>query len=278
MGNARPRPRGRFGLVLIAIAVSYIALLVLLPAFALLSGALKDGLGPFFEVLMRPDVRSALFMTARMTAFATLVNGVLGTAIALVLVRDRFRGKGLLNALVDVPFALSPVALGLVLLMLFGQQGLLSPLVRALGLEIVFAWPSMALATTFVTLPFVVREVAPVLRELGTEQELAAYTLGASPLSTFFRVTLPGIRWGLAYGATLTIARAIGEFGAVLLVSGGIAGKTETATVFVYRALEDRDDRGAYVVAVLLALASILLLLVMDLLRRRRESATEPRR
>lgn len=275
MANASSRPHGRFAKVLIAIAVSYIALIVVLPAIALLSGALADGIGPFFEVLARPDVRSALWLTARLTAFATLVNSVLGTAVAFVLVRDRFWGKRILNALVDVPFALSPVALGLVLLLLLGKNGLLAPLVRASGQEVLFAWPSMALATTFVTLPFIVREVGPVLEEMGTEQELAAHTLGASPLATFFRVTLPGIRFGLAYGATLTIARAIGEFGAVLIVSGGIVGKTETATVLVYRALEDRDDRSAYVVAVVLALASIALLLLMDLLRRRRATAAD---
>ncbi len=278
MASDKERPRSRFSVVLITIAVLYVACLVVFPALALVRGALGDGVGSFFKVLARPDVRSALWMTAKLTAFATIVNSVLGTIIAFVLVRDRFVGKRILNALVDVPFALSPVALGLVLLTLFGKGGLLRPLTDAIGLEVAFAWPSMALATTFVTLPFVVREVGPVLEEMGTDQELAAYTLGASPLATFVRVTLPGIRSGLAYGATLTVARAIGEFGAVLIVSGGIASKTETATVLVYRALEDRDDRGAYVVAVVLALASVVLLFVLDLLRKRRTSGREPRR
>ena len=264
--------------MLVVIAVSYVGALVILPAAALLHGALRHGIGPFFEVLARPDVRSALAMTAKLTAFAAIVNGALGTAIAFVLVRDRFVGRRILNALVDVPFALSPVALGLVLLVLFGKDGLLRPVTDALSLEVAFAWPSMALATTFVTLPFVVREVGPVLEEMGTDQELAAYTLGASPWTAFRRVTLPGIRWGLAYGATLTVARAIGEFGAVLIVSGGVPGQTETATVFVYRALEDRDDHGAHVVAVVLALASVVLLVVMDVLRKRRASGAEPGR
>ncbi|MDI1483637.1 sulfate ABC transporter permease subunit [Polyangium sp. y55x31] len=256
--------------LLIGAAVLYVGALVLLPVASLLRGALGGGIRPFAEVLARPDVLSALVMTAKLTAFAVVVNGTLGTALAFVLVRDRFVGKRVMNALVDVPFALSPVAVGVVLLSLFGKGGLLRPITDALGVEIVFAWPAMAMATAFVTLPFVVREVGPVLEEMGTDQELAAYTLGASPFVTFFRVTLPGIRWGLAYGATLTMARAIGEFGAVLLVSGGVAGQTETATVFVYRALEDRDDRGAYVVATVLALASIGLLLLLDVVRRKR--------
>lgn len=262
--------RRRVRALLIGAAVLYVGALVLLPVASLLRGALGGGIRAFAEVLTRPDVLSALAMTAKLTAFAVVVNGTLGTALAFVLVRDRFVGKRVMNALVDVPFALSPVAVGVVLLSLFGKGGLLRPISDALGVEVAFAWPAMAMATAFVTLPFVVREVGPVLEEMGTDQELAAYTLGASPFVTFFRVTLPGIRWGLAYGATLTMARAIGEFGAVLLVSGGVAGQTETATVFVYRALEDRDDRGAYVVATVLALASIGLLLLLDVVRRKR--------
>jgi len=270
-----PRPaRGRVGqTILIAIAALYVGALVLLPVATLLRGAFAEGIRPFFEVLGRPDVRAALFMTAKLTALAALVNGALGTAIAFVLVRDRFVGKRLMNALVDVPFALSPVVVGIVILALFGQKGLLRGVTDALGVDVAFAWPGMAIATAFVTLPFVIREVGPVLEELGTDQELAAYTLGASPFTTFLRVTLPGIRWGLAYGVTLTVARAIGEFGAVLLVSGGVSGKTETATIFVYRALEDRDDHGAHVVAVVLALASIAILLVMDVVRKRRAAS-----
>ncbi len=268
--------RARVRVFLIGVAMLYVGTLVLLPALSLLRGALGGGLGPFFEVLTRPDVISALGMTAKLTAFAVVVNGMLGTALAFVLVRDRFVGKRIFNALVDVPFALSPVAVGVVILTLFGKGGLLRPITDFLGVEVAFAWPAMAMATAFVTLPFVVREVGPVLEEMGTDQELAAYTLGASSFTAFLRVTLPGIRWGLAYGTTLTMARAIGEFGAVLLVSGGIAGQTETATVFVYRALEDRDDRGAYVVATVLALASIGLLLLLDVVRKNRASRAKP--
>jgi sulfate transport system permease protein len=264
------RGRGAGRAALIAIAVLYVSALLVLPVVTLLRGAFGAGLAPFFAALARPDVLSALAMTARLTAFSAVLNGVFGTAIALVLVRDRFAGKRLLNPLVDMPFSLSPVVVGLVLLALFGKDGLLRPLTDALGLQVAFAWPAMALATAFVSLPFVVREVGPVLEEMGTEQELAAHTLGASPWRTFARVTLPGIRWGLTYGLTLTVARSIGEFGAVLIVSGGVAGSTETATTFVYRALEDRDEGAAHAVAVVLALGSIALLLAMDAFKRRR--------
>ena len=270
------RSRFRVGrAALIALAVGYVGALVAVPAGALLHGAFHEGVGRFAEVLGRRDVLLSLRLTALMMLIAVVVNTVLGTAVAWVLTRDRFRGRRLLDGLVDVPFAISPVIVGLVLLELFGRQGLLTPLTRALGVQVAFAWPGMAIATTFVTLPFVVREVAPVLEEIGTEQELAAYTLGASPLVAFFRVTLPSIRWGLAYGITLTAARAIGEFGAVLIVSGGVAGRTETATSFVYRALEDRDDLGAHAVAVVLAAASLLLLVAMESLKRRRSGVDE---
>lgn len=260
---------------LCAVAIGYVGALVAVPAITLLHGAFREGVGPFAAVLARPDVLHALRLTALLVLIAVAVNAVLGTAVAYVLTRDRFRGRRLLDGLVDVPFALSPVVVGLVLLELFGRQGLLTPLTRALGVQVAFAWPGMALATTFVTLPFVVREVAPVLDEIGTEQEAAAYTLGASPLTAFLRVTLPSIRWGVAYGVTLTAARAIGELGAVLIISGGIAGRTETATSFVYRALEDRDELSAYAVAVVLAAASLALLVAMEALKRRRTGARE---
>jgi sulfate/thiosulfate transport system permease protein len=263
--------------LLIGAAVLYVAGLLLAPVLTLLYGAFGEGLPAFARALAAPDVLHALGMTAVLTLIAVVLNTVFGTLIAWVLVRDRgFWGRRILNGLVDVPFVVSPVIIGFVLIQMFGRGGLLAPITSALGIQVAFALPGMAIATAFVSLPFVIREVAPVLEEVGTEQELAAYTLGASPLTTFLRVTLPSIRWGLAYGVTLTAARAIGEFGAVLVVSGGVAGRTETATSFIYRALEDRNDTGAHAVAVVLAMASIVLLLVMDALRRRRtEGAAE---
>jgi sulfate transport system permease protein len=274
MASAAKKHGRRSRTLLITAAMLYVGVLVLVPVSALLVGAFERGILAFFSVLARPDVVSALGLTAKIALLTALINGTLGTLVAFVLVRDRFVGKRILNALVDVPFALSPIVVGLVLLTIFGRNGLLKPLTDKLGLEVIFNWPAMLIATVFVTLPMVVREVGPVLEEMGPDQELAARTLGASALTTFFRITLPSIRFGLAYGIILTVARAIGEFGAVLLVSGGVAGQTETATVFIYRALEDRDDQGAYAVAVVLAAASMALLLMMDVLRKKRGSST----
>lgn len=261
---------------LIAVAVLYVGGLLLLPIVTLLGGAFAEGVGRFARALAHPHALHALYVTAIMVVSSVALNVVFGTLAAYVLVRDRFPGKKALSALVDVPFALSPVIAGFVLIELFGSKGLLRSVADALGVQIAFALPGMVLATTFVSLPFVIREVMPVLEEIGTDQEQAAYTLGASPLATFRRVTLPAIRWGVLYGVTLTAARAIGEFGAVLVVSGGVAGRTETATSFVYRALEDRNDTGAYGMALVLSLASIALLFAMDALKHRRGHGASP--
>lgn len=270
----RPR-RGRRSLgrtLLIGAAVVYVGALLFLPIATLIGGAFAEGLGKFARALTHPQALHALYVTGIMVVSAVLLNAVLGTLAAYVLVRHRFVGRKALSALVDVPFALSPVIAGFVLIELFGAKGLLRSLTDALGIQVAFALPGMVLATTFVSLPFVIREVMPVLEEIGTDQEQAAYTLGASALATFRRVTLPSIRWGLLYGVTLTAARAIGEFGAVLVISGGVAGRTETATSFIYRALEDRNDTGAYAMALVLSVASIILLFAMDAMKQRRSS------
>jgi sulfate transport system permease protein len=186
-----------------------------------------------------------------------------------VLVRDDFKGRQLINGLVDLPFAVSPVIAGLMLVLLFGREGWLTPLSDALGIKMVFALPGMLIATTFVSLPFVVRECMPVLAQAGTEQENAAYTMGASPWQTFWHVTLPSIRWGLLYGVSLTLARAVGEFGAVLVVSGGVSGLTETSTLFIFRSLDDRNYVGAYAMAMVLALISFTILMMMEFFKKR---------
>jgi sulfate/thiosulfate transport system permease protein len=275
----RDRPRnGRRSIgraLLIGTAVLYVGALLLLPIATLLGGAFAEGIGKFTRALSHPHALHALYVTGVMVVSAVLLNAVLGTLTAYVLVRHSFFGKKALSALVDVPFALSPVIAGFVLIELFGAKGLLRSFTDALGVQVAFALPGMVLATTFVSLPFVIREVMPVLEELGTDQEQAAYTLGASTLATFRRVTLPSIRWGLLYGVTLTAARAVGEFGAVLVVSGGVAGRTETSTSFVYRALEDRNDTGAYAMALVLSVASIILLFAMDAMKQRRSSRGE---
>jgi sulfate transport system permease protein len=200
-----------------------------------------------------------------------LVTGVFGVIVAWVLVRQRFHGRSLLNAMVDIPFALSPVTVGLAAVVLFGPGGWFQPFFAARGIQVIYALPAMILVTIFICIPFTIREVVPVLEEIGLDEEDASRTLGASVWHTFFKVTLPNIRWALAYGIALTTARAIGEIGAVLIVSGLIQGKTETATLFIYRAYEERQTAEAYVVALVLAAVSVGLLIVIEVLRHRQE-------
>jgi sulfate transport system permease protein len=183
-----------------------------------------------------------------------VVHGVGGTMVAWVMVRQQFRGKAIINGLIDMPFAVSPVVVGYMLLLLFGRNGLLGPVLNTWNVRVVFAVPGMILATLFVTLPFMIRELIPVLEAFGIQQEQAAATLGASGWQTFRRVTLPALRWGMIYGLTLTLARALGEFGAVLVVGGGVKGRTETATLYIYRALDERQYVGAYSVALVLGI------------------------
>jgi sulfate transport system permease protein len=185
-----------------------------------------------------------------------------------VIVRQRFRGRALLNALIDLPFAVSPVVVGLALLLVYGRRdGWIGQWLAEQGIQVIFSVPGMILATMFVSLPFVVRETIPVLREIGTEQEQAAATLGAGTFHTFFRVTLPAIRYGVAYGVVLTTARALGEFGALSIVSGKLSGQTETATLFVENRFQRFDETGAYAASVVLALLALATLLAMTVIK-----------
>jgi sulfate transport system permease protein len=252
-------------------ALTYVAILLLAPLGGIVAGVLRAGLDVVGETLALPDVRHALWLTAVITTITVAVTTVCGVITARVLVRHRFKGKGLLNALVDLPFAVSPVTVGLMAVLLFGTGGVFEPFFASQGIQIMFAPPAMVLVTIFICIPFVIREVMPVLEELGEDEEEAALTLGASPLRTFFKVTLPNIRWGLLYGIALSTARALGEIGAVLIVSGSVKGQTETATIFILTALEERQDAYGYVMALILAAVSVLLLGVIELSKRRRE-------
>ncbi len=253
----------RFSLPVILVLL-YTAVLLLAPIVAITWGALSSGLGVAYDALSSPDALHALKLTLILAVSASLFNSVLGLCTAWVLVRDKFWGRSFLNGVVDLPFAISPVIAGLMLILLFGRGGWLQALPDALGVPIVFAVPGMFLATAFVSLPFVVREVMPVLRHLGTEGEEAAYTLGASGWQTFWHVTLPAIKWGMLYGVSLTFARALGEFGAVLIVSGGVSGMTETATLFIFRSMDDRNYAAANAMALVLALISFGLLMLIE--------------
>ena len=267
------KPVGREGVwirrVLITIVVTYVGFLILAPIVALAIGAFKEGLGAVVAALSQPDVIHAFGVTLLISLVVVVVQMVFGTIVAWVMVRDSFPGRKLINGLIDMPFALSPVVVGYMLLLLFGRNGLLAPVLTAFNIRIVFALPGMILATLFVTLPFMIRELIPMLEAFGVQQEQAAATLGANGWQTFWRVTLPALRWGFIYGLTLTFARALGEFGAVLVVGGGVQGRTETATLYIYRALEERHYVGAYSAALLLGLFSLALVMGTDLLRRR---------
>ena len=256
---------------MIALAVAWVALLLLLPLAAIVWTVAKAGLSSVPHTLTQPDVLHAFQLTLIITVITVLITGVFGVIVAWVLVRQRFRGRSLLNAIVDIPFALSPVTVGLAAVVLFGPGGWFAPFFAARGIQVIYALPAMILVTIFICIPFTIREVVPVLEEIGLDEEDASRTLGASVWHTFFKVTLPNIRWALAYGIALTTARAIGEIGAVLIVSGLIQGKTETATLFIYRAYEERQTAEAYVVALVLAAVSVGLLIVIEVLRHRQE-------
>jgi sulfate transport system permease protein len=255
--------------LLIGLVVVYVGLLIVLPLASLLVGALEDGVGAVFTSLADPAVLQSFWLTIAISLLVVVVHSVFGTIVAWVFVRHRFPGRKFINGLIDIPFAISPVVVGYMLLLLFGRNGLLYPILQALDIKVAFALPGMILATLFVTLPFMVRELIPILENFGVQQEQAAATLGANGWQTFWRVTLPALRWGFIYGVTLTFARALGEFGAVLVVGGGIQGRTETATLFIYRALDERQYVAAYSAALVLGLFSLLLVMGTDWLRKR---------
>jgi sulfate transport system permease protein len=255
--------------LLIGIVIAYVAVLILAPLAGLVSGAFADGVGAIITALSEEAVLSAFKLTVLIALITVVVHAVFGTALAWVLVRYRFPGHRLLNALIDLPFAVSPVVVGYMLLLLFGRTGLLAPVLNALEIKVAFAVPGMILATLFVTLPFMARELIPVLEAFGIEQEHAAATLGASGWQTFWRVTFPALRWGFIYGVILTFARALGEFGAVLVIGGGVQGRTETATLFIFRSLDERQYVGAYSAALVLGLISLILVVGTELLRRK---------
>lgn len=249
--------------LLIAGTFLHVGGLVVAPLLALIVSALTGGLGRFLRSFVEGGAWQALAMTVALTAVTVIVNGVFGTVTAWALTRDDFRGRAFINALVDIPFAISPVIVGFSLIVLFGPKGWLGAIPRLFELPIIFAFPGMALATVIVSLPFVVREVGIALEQLGPEQEEAAYSLGASPLRTFFQVTLPSLRRSLVNGVLLTSARAIGEFGAILIVSGGVARATETGTLYVFRALDERHDQAAYAVSLALVGMSVGILALL---------------
>jgi sulfate/thiosulfate transport system permease protein len=254
-------------------ALAYLAVLLIVPVGVVFYKTFEHGLGAVFDSVTTPAAIHAFWLTIEIAVIAVPLNAAFGVITALALVRGRWRGKSLVNAIIDLPFAISPVVIGLALILVYGRNGWLGGWLGDHGIQIIFAVPGMVLATIFVSLPFVVREVAPVLREIGDEQEQAAATLGASAWQTFWRITMPSIRWGIAYGVVLSTARAIGEFGAVSIVSGKIAGQTETLTLLVEKRYGNFDVAGAYAASALLAVIALATLLAMTLVNPRKENA-----
>jgi sulfate/thiosulfate transport system permease protein len=265
---------GKYGLR--TFALGYLAMLLLVPLAMIFYRTFEDGVGAAWDSVTTPEALHAFYLTLLMVAIAVPLNTVFGIGCALLLVRSRFRGKAVLNALIDIPFAVSPVVIGLSLILVYGEDGWLGNWFVENGIQIIFSVPGMALATIFVSLPFVVREVVPVLEEIGTDQEQAARTLGANGWQTFWSVTLPAIRWGVTYGVVLSVARALGEFGAVSVVSGSVTGQTQTATILVKQYYQNFNVAGAYAASLVLAVLALSTLLFMNLIRRKDRTVVAP--
>jgi sulfate/thiosulfate transport system permease protein len=266
-GGSAPKLGLRFA------ALGYLAILLVAPVGFVFYRTFEHGIAAAWHSVTTPEAQHAFWLTIELVAIAVPLNTIFGIVMALALVRSKWRGRGLVNSIIDLPFAISPVVVGLALILVYGRKGWFGQWLIDHGVQVIFSFPGMVLATIFVSLPFVVREVMPVLREVGTDQEQAAATLGASGWQTFRRITLPSIRWGVAYGVVLTTARALGEFGAVSVVSGHIRGETESLTLHVEDRFQSFDLTGAYAASVVLALLALLTLLSMNLLKRRGDVA-----
>ncbi|MBU0529215.1 sulfate ABC transporter permease subunit [bacterium] len=250
--------------LLIGIVISWFSLLILAPVFGLVRELFSAGLKRFFTEVSTPEALFSFLLTLKVTLIVIVINTIMGILLAITLVKHQFKGKLLLEGLIDLPFAVSPVVAGFMISIMFGPNSWIGSWLENFDIKIVYSIPGITIATLFVTLPFVAREVMPVLKQFGIESEEAAYILGANQWQTFWMITLPSIKWGVLYGFTLTMARAIGEFGAVLVVSGNIINKTQTATLYIHQEFTDFNFAGAYAASLLLALISFIILIVMQ--------------
>jgi sulfate/thiosulfate transport system permease protein len=260
----------RYGLR--TVALLYLLFLLVLPVALIVRTTFADGIAPVVDALTTPSALHAFKVTAQVAVISVVLNTLFGVGTAVLLVRHEFRGRRTLNMLIDLPIAVSPVVVGLALILVYGRFTPMGGWLADRGIDIIFSLPGMVLATVFVCLPLVVRAVTPVLEEIGTEQEQAAWTLGAKPWQTFRRVTLPAIRWALAYGMVLALARSLGEYGAVAVVSGRIKDQTQTLTLFVEERFQNFDQQAAYAAAFAMAVVAVFTLLLITLLRPREDA------
>ncbi|HEY9811509.1 MAG TPA: sulfate ABC transporter permease subunit CysW [Halomicronema sp.] len=278
IGNARGESKFLSGpKVLIGVAIVYLMLVLFIPAVAVFYEAFHNGFQQFLEATSQREFQYALQLTLTIAAIAVPLNTIFGLCAAWVIARNQFRGRALLMSIVDLPFAISPVVAGLMIVLLYGRNGWFGTALASANIKIIYALPGMLLATMFVTLPFVAREVIPVLEEMGPEQEEAARTLGAKDWEIFWRVTVPNVRWGLLYGVLLTNARAMGEFGAISVVSGGIVGRTLTLPTFVEHAYKNYKTEAAFGAAAILALLALVTLVLKEILERRTHHKHSPK-
>ncbi len=260
-----PRPAARYGLRIAAIA--YVGVLVLLPLATVFWHTFSGGIAPVVEALTQPDVVHAFVLTIEVAVISVIANTVFGVGMAMLLVRYRFWGRRAISALIDLPVAMSPVVVGVAIVLAYGANTPIGSALSSAGFQVVYALPGMVLATVFVSLPLVLREVVPVLEEAGIEQDQAAQSLGAGAWQRFVRITLPTIKWGVAYGVVLSIARCMGEFGAVKIVSGNLLNQTQTATLVVEQKYQDFDQAGAYAMSFVLVAIAVVCILTVSLLR-----------
>jgi sulfate transport system permease protein len=257
------------------VALAYLLVLLIVPVGLILWRTFQPGVGAFFASISTPAAVSALQLSLLIVAIVVPLNVLFGVPTALVLARNKFRGKSALQAVIDLPFAVSPVVVGVSLILLWGSAGALGFFENDLGIKVIYAFPGLVLASIFVTVPFVIREVEPVLHELGTDQEEAAATLGSQWWQTFWRITLRSIRWGLTYGIVLTVARTLGEYGAVIMVSSNLPGQSQTLTLLVSGRYDSGNEYGAYAVSTLLMGVAVLVLIVQVVLDARRARAVK---
>jgi len=256
--------------VLRIIAVAYVLGLVALPVGTVVQHTFENGLQPVLDSLRNPDLQAAARLGVFVAVVSVVINTVFGIGIAILIVRYRFPGRRLLNAIIDLPVSISPIVVGIALIFVYGANGWFGPALGKAGIQIIFATPALVLATVIVALPLVVREVIPVLEEAGTEQDQAAQSLGANAAQRFWRITLPTIRWALAYGVVLSLARSLGEFGAVRVVSGSVGGESQTMTLFVndaYQEFGSQAEQDAFTAAFLLMCVAVVFIVVIALLR-----------